>query len=102
VGKKILILPPPKHGLTVSIVGVFPHMRLENDEDFNYWTLQQPIMLTLATQLQLEMLYRNTAGVSDSSVALGNLIRNLNVEVIEQSQEFSDFRLSTWRYQDEF
>jgi len=101
IKKKIIILPPTSAQVTIKVRGLLYQKELREDNDTNFWTLSEPLMLVQAAMLQVEMLYRNTEGINDLSLALEQMIFNLELDTIEEQSFGQDRVLSPWRYIDE-
>ena len=61
----ILFAPPTSEALRIEIEGEFKQPPLIDDADVNWWSEEQPAILVMAACRQLEIAYRNTAGVTD-------------------------------------
>ena len=56
----IVIAPPVDEDYVVEISGLFNQVKLTNDADENYWSLEDPVLLLKAAMYHLESLSRGT------------------------------------------
>lgn len=100
--KRLFILPPPSVAVTLVVRGSLYQKELTQDGDSNFWTQQEPLMLVTSAMLQIEMLYRNSAGQNDLLQALNEQIANLEMAQVEEDAYSHDRALNSWRYINEF
>lgn len=100
--KRLIILPPTDAAVTLVVKGGIYHRSLDKDGDSNFWTLEEPMILLMASMLMLEMPYRNTQGMNDLEGALVRLQRAIEFDTVAEDQHESDHMHNSWRYQDEF
>ena len=79
----IIFLPPPSGDAQLEVFGLFRNTLLENDSDENYWTMENPDILLIATLYRLEVDYRNTEGANDWMRALQFEVENLDKDWVE-------------------
>lgn len=82
--KAILIAPPTEEAVTVDVVGVFFSPTLSDDTDKSFWTENYDNILLMAALRQLEVFYRNTAGVQDWERAITQELEQLDFSEVEQ------------------
>jgi hypothetical protein len=61
----IVFGPPTEKEMTIEVTGMFYQPRLNDDTDENYWTKEFENVLAMAACRELEISYRNTAGIND-------------------------------------
>jgi hypothetical protein len=79
----LLILPPPSEDIVVVVEGKFSHTELSDDADENFWSVNEPSVLVKAALRELEIFYRNTAGVNDWTNALIQDLIGIEKDYIE-------------------
>ena len=80
----ILLAPPTDESVTVDVIGVFFSQALSVDADTSFWTENYDNILLMAALRQLEIFYRNTAGVQDWERAINQELQQLDFAEIEQ------------------
>jgi hypothetical protein len=86
----LVFLPPAEESLALEVHGNFFQLKLEEDNDANYWSEEEPFILVLAACRALEISYRNTAGVRDWESAIDDELRGLEFDLVDQqSSEIS-------------
>ena len=80
----LVFMPPTDGAMTLEIHGLFYHPKLIQDEDKNYWTEVNPLVLVMASCRALEMTYRNTQGVKDWEASVGMELRGLGLDLVEE------------------
>lgn len=81
----LLISPPPDHAnYTLQVEGVFYSDELEDDTDYNWWTVNHPLLVVQAALYKLEEMYRNTEGAKDWDSAISKTMIQLNSDWIEE------------------
>jgi hypothetical protein len=63
---------------------------LEDDDDENFWALNQPDLVVKAALQRMEVSYRNTAGANDWMVSLRQDLIDLDMELIEEAAADAD------------
>jgi hypothetical protein len=101
IRRKLLFLPPSSTQEEILIEGVIMHKELREDGDENFWTNEYPITLSLAVQLILEKVQRNSAGVNDLAAALEDELIALDMETVGENQHKQDYRSNSWKYVNE-
>lgn len=86
----LLILPPPSADVVVVVEGKFSFTTLEDDADENFWSVNEPNVLVKAALRELEVFYRNTAGVNDWTSALLQDIIGIEKDYIEKMYQHID------------
>jgi len=79
----IIFLPPPSGDAQLEVFGLIKSTSLESDSDENYWTMENPDILLIATLYRLEVDYRNTEGANDWMRALQFEVGNLEKDWVE-------------------
>ena len=59
----LIILPPTDQVITIYVYGKFYSLPLVNDTDENYWSVNHPDILVIATMRAIEVTSRNITGV---------------------------------------
>lgn len=86
----LLISPPPDSAdYTLQVEGLFYSDELEDDTDYNWWTVNHPLLVVQAALFKLEEMYRNTEGAKDFDAAITKTMVQLNSDWIEE--EIEDF-----------
>jgi len=80
----VLFSVPTESKLTIMINGLFYSAELVNDTDENYWSAVHPMLLYMATMRQIEINNRNTQGVKDWEASIGNDIKSLGMDLVEE------------------
>ncbi len=80
----IVINVPTSEKIVVEVKGLFYSMKLVDDDDENHWTINHPLLLIMATQMQLEIVNRNTQGVNDWMNAISPYMRQLGMDLVEE------------------
>jgi hypothetical protein len=86
----LLILPPPSEAVTVIVEGKFSSTTLVDDEDENFWSVNEPSVLVKAGLRELEAFYRNTAGVNDWTNSIMHDLVGIEKDYIEKSFGYID------------
>jgi hypothetical protein len=87
----ILVSVPASEKLTILINGLFYSAELINDTDENYWSVAHPMLLYMAAMRQIEIANRNTQGVKDWESSIGNDVKTLGFDLVEElSAEVSE------------
>ena len=80
----ILISPPPDTTYTMKVEGVFHSDELQNDGDFNFWTIKEPLAVVHAAMMKLEETYRNMEGAKEWSAAVDRVTTAMNMDLVEE------------------
>lgn len=80
----LIIVPPADEAMTIEINGKFLQGKLSSDNDENYWTVEYPHLLIMATLRSIEVFNRNTEGINDWTKALMTEMKELQFDVIEE------------------
>ena len=80
----ILLLPPPDEAVTVEVSGLGLADDLSSDNDTNFWTENHENILILAGLRELEIFYRNTAGVKDYEKSIDDFMRMLDMTYVQE------------------
>ncbi len=84
----ILISPPPDLATyTIRIDGVFHSDELQNDGDFNFWTIKEPLAVVHAALMKLEQTYRNMEGAKEWADAVDTVLTPMNMDIVEEEIE---------------
>ena len=79
----VIIYPPTSEAITLEIVGKFYTNKLTLDANENYWSVNEPGLLVMATLRQLEIFHRNTQGANDWENAIRKELLGLEKDSIE-------------------
>ena len=80
----VMLFPPADGAYTLEVVGLFYSPELVNDTDTSFWGTVHPEILLMAANRQLEIDYRNTAGVKDWEIAIQSEILGLGKDLVEE------------------
>ena len=87
---KLIFMPPAPAGTQLHIEGTFLQPTLTDDDSTNFWTEQEPLILTMAACRALEISYRNKEGVADWETAIKTELLGLEMDLAElESNEFT-------------
>lgn len=86
----IVFLPPADGTYTLEIHGLFYNPKLSEDEDENYWTEVNPLVLVMAAARSIEVAYRNTEGVKDWEGAINSELFGLGKDLVEEQSAEAD------------
>lgn len=81
----ILVSVPASEKLTISINGLFYSAELINNTDENFWSVAHPMLLYMAAMRQIEVVNRNTQGVKDWENSIGNDVKTLGFDLVEEN-----------------
>ncbi len=87
----VKILPPTDTATSIIVFGKFSSLMLVNNEDENYWSIEQPEVLIQASLQVLEGFYRNTQGYKDYGMPVAESLDGIDKDMVEQ--DFSDIPL---------
>ena len=80
----LVFLPPADGTYTIEIHGLFYNPKLEANDDENYWTEVNPLVLVMAASRALEIVYRNSEGVKDWESAIKSDLFGLGKDLAEE------------------
>jgi len=80
----VMFYPPADASYTLEITGLFYSPELEADTETSYFATVHPEILLMAANRQLEIDYRNTAGVKDWEAAIQSEIIGLGKDLVEE------------------
>jgi len=80
----ILINVPTDEKIVVEIKGLFYNRQLVADEDENYWSVSNPLLLIMAAQRMMEVVNRNTQGVNDWDNSIQTYNNQLGMDLVEE------------------
>ena len=80
----VMMFPPADGAYTIEIVGLFYSPELSADVDKSFWSTVHPEILLMAANRQMEIDYRNTAGVKDWEAAIQSEILGLGKDLVEE------------------
>jgi hypothetical protein len=87
----LMFMPPAQNGMELEVLCTALQYELNLDTDENYWTETNPHILVMAACRQLEISYRNNAGVTDWENAIKTEILGLEYDYAEEeSNEFTN------------
>jgi len=79
----LLFMPPSDGTYTFNVVGAFYSPRI-SEQAFNFWTVNYPEAVILATQRSMEvLLYRNREGARDYAEALTPILNGIDYNAVE-------------------
>lgn len=80
----ILLSVPVDEQMMVDIRGLFYSMELVENTDKNYWSEVHPMLLYMAAMREIEVVNRNTQGVSDWTNAIMAQMKQLGADLVEE------------------
>jgi hypothetical protein len=80
----LVFLPPADETHTIEIHGLFYQPKLSADDDENYWTEVNPLVLVMASCRALEVVNRNTEGVKDWESSIKSELLGLGLDLAEE------------------
>jgi len=80
----VMFYPPADGSYTIEIAGLFYSPELTSDLEQSFWSVVHPEILLMAANRQMEIDYRNTAGVKDWEVAIQTEILGLGKDLVEE------------------
>jgi hypothetical protein len=86
----LLVAPRLDRAYMIEVVGLFYNPKLVDNTDENFWSVQHPELLTMATLLQLEIVQRNSQGVKDWQYALQDHLVEVNMDLVENTSDEVD------------
>ncbi len=81
----VVVLPPTDTATTITVHGEFFSYPLEINTDENYWSLNFPHILVLATLRHMEGFYRNTQGYNDMDKLVKERLMGLDKDLANWS-----------------
>lgn len=75
---------PTDEKVMVEIKGLFYSNELIEDTDQSHWSVNNPLLLIMSAQRQMEIFNRNTQGVNDWTNAIQTEITQLNLDLVEE------------------
>jgi hypothetical protein len=83
---------PADGDYVLEVIGLFESDSLENNTDDNFWSVNFPDLLLMASLYKLEVFNRNTAGANDWLAAINTELSELEKDLIEQDNIYEDRR----------
>lgn len=80
----ILLNVPTSERLVVEVKGLFYSIEMTSDEQENYWSVANPMLLVMAAMRQIEIVNRNTQGVNDWTTAITTEMTQLGMDLVEE------------------
>ena len=80
----ILVNVPSSEDITLIINGLFYSVELIEDDDVNYWSEVNPMLLYMSTMRQIEIVNRSTQGVNDWTNSIIVEMRQLGMDLVEE------------------
>jgi hypothetical protein len=80
----VMMYPPADGSYTIEISGLFYSPELATDTQESFWSTVHPEVLLMAANRQMEIDYRNTAGVKDWEAAIQSEIFGLGKDLVEE------------------
>ena len=87
----VFLWPKPDTNIQVAINGLFHPPFLNTTVAVNFYSINYPEALLLATCQVLEGDYRNTAGVQDYELQLSAMLRDIDIEQASQDNDINDW-----------
>ena len=86
----ILVNVPSSTDITLTISGLFYSEELIKDDDVNYWSEVNPMLLYMSTMRQIEITNRSTQGVNDWTNSIITEMKQLGMDLVEELISGSD------------
>lgn len=87
---RLIFMPPAPTGTQLLVEGTFLQTPLTTDDSTNFWSEEEPFILTMAACRALEISYRNKEGVADWETAIKTELLGLEMDLAEmESNEFT-------------
>lgn len=80
----LVIYPPADKSYGLEISGLFYNLPLVQDTDSNYWTVNFPALLIMATMQQLEIMYRGSKSATSWDILIEAELANIDKDQVEQ------------------
>ena len=81
----IIFMPPSDGDYTIEVVGHFYNPNFSADTDTTFWSERHPDLLLMAVMRQLEIFQRNTAGVNDWTISIGESVIGIDMDGVAES-----------------
>jgi len=79
----VMIMPPTDAAITIEVFGIFHSLELKENIQENYWSVNYPDVLVLASLMSMEGFYRNTQGVNDYLNQINAILRGIDVDTAD-------------------
>ena len=79
----VLFYPPADGDYILEVFGLFRQAELSDDDDVNYWSIDEPEAVILAAMYWLEVSYRNTEGAKDWLAAIDEYLTGVDKDLVE-------------------
>ena len=80
----LLIQPASSEKTLIEVKGLFYSAELVNETDENYWSVNHPLLLYMATMWFIETVNRNTQGVNDWANSIAVVMKQLGMDLVEE------------------
>lgn len=87
-----IVFNPADGDYVLEVIGLFESDVLQADYDDNFWSVNFPDLLLMASLYKLEVFNRNTAGANDWLTAIHTELAELEKDLIEQNNIYEDRR----------
>jgi hypothetical protein len=67
-----------------EVKGLFYSHKLTNENDENYWSVTNPLLLIMSAMRQIEIVNRNTQGVNDWTNSIAAEMTQLGMDLVEE------------------
>lgn len=84
VSKGIFFMPPADGDYTIEVIGNFYQGDVLDDNDESFWLEDYFMILYMATMREIEILYRNTAGVKDWEAGIQASVTTLDMDGVKE------------------
>lgn len=79
----IMILPPTDEAVRITVNGKWYSTRLETNDQDNFWSINFPNILILASLRHMEGFYRNTQGWKDYDFMIAKALQGIDKDLVE-------------------
>ena len=86
----IVFMPPADGQYHLEVWGKFFSKELSDDNDENFWTVNEPMLLVKATLREIEVFHRNTQGVNDWNADIMHDLYLMECDFIEHDVGYID------------
>lgn len=96
--KRLYIMPPSDGNYTVFVEGLFFSAYLDDDEDYNWWSLYEPAVLIQSALYQRETFLRNSQGMNDWRGAIMDHLQGIDFDRVEEESAEIDQMKDSWNF----
>jgi hypothetical protein len=88
LSKSLIIVPPPERTTTIEVLAAWKSDLLEEETDFNWWSLEEPELVVRTAKMYLERdLHRNQSGDAHMLQAIQMELQLLHHEMVFEEEQ---------------